>query len=557
MTASLKYERLKINENKCRYSFEEENNDFEALEKLAEHFPQSFTFNDILKKAEASELNFFESKIQNLDIKEQILLNSLREIKMSLKNDESKYILFEPQETENIDYNKSINIFNEINKVVHKTLHKKKMINGKEIKECIFYDDLNKQLTELDEIDKNISNLKLKNKYFEFIGIKSIMISLTNLMMELIQNYLAKNEKLVNNKENEEGGDQDKNIDFDLEKIEKLNLIEANIFEDIYKDFVVQSNVCSELEEYFKLSLNSFREKYQMNFTLSELYTDIFWNNIFHNKKLCSLFINSYLNDEIYGDIKIYLQKILKIIYSAQIPLKHQIVDLLGLHELENNEENDLMTLIVSEKTRNHPKIIKLEIEKENANKKNQKILEEENTKNININKIIESNNIKTVETNKYNNIIIANDISKIKNKKQIIIAENNDSNDNNIEINVESNDKEKEKKIKEEKNHLNKKKSNANIGLDDMEHKTVDEIFNYINDDQIVRNKKKKKSRKNRKAKKEENNIEENTEEIEDNIVIKFKEDLSDKFIHAKTITKIKPFFSEEWINKITTNYN
>ena len=77
-----------------------------------------------------------------------------------------------------------------------------------------------------------------------------------------------------------------------MEKIENLNIIEANIFEDIYKDFVVQSNICSsELEEYFKQSLNNFRDKYQMNFTLSELYTDIFWNSIFHNKKLCTLFI--------------------------------------------------------------------------------------------------------------------------------------------------------------------------------------------------------------------------------------------------------------------------
>lgn len=549
MTASIKYERLKINDNKCRYLFEEENNDFETLEKLEDY---TLSFKDILIKAETSELNYFESKIQNLDIKEQILLNSINDIKISLKNDDSNFILFEAQKTENIEYNKSKNIFNEIDKIVHKTLHKKKMINGKEIKECILFDDLNKQLTDLIDIDKKISNLKKGNKYFEFIGIKSIMISLTNLMTELIQNYLAKNEKFVNNKVNEEEGDIDKKIEFDLEKIENLNLIEANIFEDIYKDFVVQSNLCSsELEEYFKLSLNNFRDKYQMNFTLSELYTDIFWNSIFHNKKLCTLFINSYFNDELYGDIKIYLNKILKIIFCVQIPLKHQIVELLSLNQLENNEENDLMTLIVNRKNYNHAKIIKAEKEKENINKKNQKKVEEENT--INTNKIIE-NNFKSVENIKYN-IITANDISIIKNRKQI--QENNDNN-NNADLNIENNEKEKEKKVKEEKNpnYLNKKKSNSNIGMDDMENKTVDEIFNYINDDKIVKNKKKKKSRKNRKAKKGENNVEENQEEIEDNIVIKFKEDLSDKLIHASAITKIKPIISEEWI-KIISNYN
>ena len=269
MTASLKYERLKINENQCRYSFDEENNDLEALEKIEDY---TISIKDLLIKAETSELNFFESKIQSLDIKEQILLNSIRDIKISLKNDESKFILFETQKNENIEYDKSMSISNEINKIVHKTLHKKKMINGKETKECIFYDDLNRQITESEDIDKKISNLKKGNKYYEFIGIKSIMISLTNLMTELIQNYLAKNEKLINNKIKEEGDDLDKKIEFDMEKIENLNIIEANIFEDIYKDFVVQSNICSsELEEYFKQSLNNFRDKYQMNFTLSEL----------------------------------------------------------------------------------------------------------------------------------------------------------------------------------------------------------------------------------------------------------------------------------------------
>ena len=157
MTASLKYERLKINENQCRYSFDEENNDLEALEKIEDY---TISIKDLLLKAETSEYNFFESKIQSLDIKEQILLNSIRDIKISLKNDESKFILFETQKNENNEYDKSMSISNEINKIVHKTLHKKKMINGKETKECIFYDDLNKQLTNAEDIAKKISILK-------------------------------------------------------------------------------------------------------------------------------------------------------------------------------------------------------------------------------------------------------------------------------------------------------------------------------------------------------------------------------------------------------------
>jgi hypothetical protein len=230
------------------------------------------------------------------------------------------------------------------------------MINGKEIKECIFYEDLNGQILEFREnltfndIDKLISGLKEKNKFFEFVAIKSIMISLTNLMTELIQNYLEKNERLISSIINEENK-EDKKYDFEFKNLENYIKFEVNIFEDIYKDFVSLSNLCSsELEELFILSINNFREKYQMHFTLSELFTDIFWNIIFHNKKLCTLFINSYCNDEIYGDIKTCLKKILKTIFDVNIPLKHQIVELLGLHQLENNDKNDLMTLIVNQK---------------------------------------------------------------------------------------------------------------------------------------------------------------------------------------------------------------
>ena len=561
MNPSLHYEQQEINENKCSYSFEEEKDiDFQKL--MSEQLPKDYSFNikDIIFKTEKSEINYFKARIENLDIKEKILLTSINKIKEGIENDELQYIEFDNNKNiknDNNYYTIGNKIFKAIDKMVHKTLHKKRMINGKESKECIFYDDF-KSLNEFGEnikyidLDKLICNLKEGNKEFEFITIKSIMISITNVITEYIKKYLSINENSFNNKINEESKENKKN-EFDLDN---FNITEANIFEDIYNDFVSQCNLCSsELENNFIYSLDSFRVKFQMNFTLSELFTDIFWNIIFHNKKLCILFIKSYLNEEIYGDIKIYLKRILKIIMDVNIPLKHQIVELLGLHQLENYEKNDLMTLIVSEKNNHHNEIIKLEIEKENLNKinNNKKIEDEKNNinKNSEKNNLI-NNNMKNVENIKYN-IITANDISTIKNKTQPLLSV---CNNNNMILNKENNNKKekenKEKDIKKDennKNYLNKK--NKEKFLDDMEHKTVDEIYNYINDDKIVKIKKKKKSRKNKKIKKEE--IEQNQEDIEDSIVIKFKEDLNDTFIHAGTITKIKPIISENWIKYIS----
>ena len=567
MTTTLKYERLEINENKCRYLFEEESNDFEALEKLDIN---DNTFNDLLLKAEVSKLNFFEEKIKHMDIKEQIFLKLIYDIKLSMKNDDSQIIIFETPKSLNNDYTEKAKlIFKEINRVVHKNLHNKKMENGKEIKECIFFDDLNKQIINLEKnnsIDNIICTLKEGNEYFENIAMQSIMISLSNLMTEFVQNYLSKNEKLIRNKIGEENVEyEDKKIDFDLEIIENLNLIESNIFKDIYKDFVYQSNICSsELEEYLKLNLDSFRKKNQINFTLSELYTDIFWNSIFHSKKFCSLFINSYLNEEMYGDIKETLQKIIDIIYYSQ-PIKNQIVDILGLYKLGNTEEYDLMTQIKELKKINNEKIKQSEIEKEkekekmkkNDGKNNENILNSNKIIGKNINIIKEDNNKKNIETINYP-IITANDISIYKNRKQLGLTETN-SNDNKCVLNLENKNekenKQNKKKEKEEnnKNYLNKKKSKDSIILDDMEHKTVDEIYEYINNDKIVKSKKKKKSRKNKKAKKEEIIIGENQEGPEDSIVVQFKEDVNEKCIHAGSITKIKPIISEKWIQKIS----
>ena len=562
MNASLKYERLEIIENKCRYSFEKESNDIENIEKLvseqlnSKDCPLSL---DFLINTEQNEFNFFKERIQKLDIKEQILLNTLNDIKSEIKDEDAPIIQFDTNSNKKSDNNNesiSNNIFNSISMMVHKILHKKKMINGKEVKECTIYDNLSEVNIEI------FQNLKEENKFYEFIAIKSIMISITNLMKELIHNYLEKNKKLMMISENKE----DRN--FDLGK-EEMNIIEANIFEDIYNDFIFKSNLCSsDLEEFFILSLNCFRKKYQMNFTLSELFTDIFWNSIFHNKELCTLYINSYLNNEIYGDIKISLKNIAKIILKVNIPLKHQIVELLGLHQLEAKEKNDLMTLIESQKKKYHWEITKSEKEKEKLNKIN--FIKKDEEINLNSNSIdfknedknIEkkSNNMINIENNIKFNVIKANDISIIKHKKQKqAINEskpsNVNSNDNNKE-NVKEKQNENKEKGDSHKNDL-KKNNNENDNIMDFEHKTVDEIYNYINGDKIVKNKRKKKSRKNKKAKKEETIPDENQEEIVDNIVLQFKQDLSDKLIHARYITKIKPIISEEWIKKIISSYN
>jgi hypothetical protein len=203
-------------------------------------------------------------------------------------------------------------------------------------------------------------------------------------MTELISFYMNLYEKMVeNNKKKIEEEQERGNASFSQENENGEELLKFSnfdeIFSEIYNDFVTKSNICSELEEYFKYSLESFKTKYQMNFTLSELFSDIFWNSIFHNKILCQIFIKSYSKYD-YGDIKIDLKKIMKVIFDTHFPLKHQIVELLGLHQIESNENEDLMTLIVNMKNEHHREIVESEREKDNL-KHIQRIKEKEKEK--------------------------------------------------------------------------------------------------------------------------------------------------------------------------------
>ena len=595
-----------INEGKFRYSIDGEPEGLESIEKLITESIQKespFSLKALLQNSEMTEFNFLNMKFPSLEIKDNILLEVINEIKQDLPEEEKKIILFEPNFGEigknglnNITKGTIMSIYNSINKVIHKILHGKKKL---EEKNCVFLEENGKKFEISEdykntENDKKICNLKEKNKIYEFIAIKSLMISITNYMKELIDSYIINYNKLKEEQEKKiEKEENGKNVtDIPNEEKQDDEIIKSNnfdeIFSEIYKDFVTKSNICSELEEYFKYSLESFKNKYQMNFTLSELFTDIFWNSIFHNKILCQIFIDSYSSDD-YGDIKIDLKKIMKVIFGASIPLKHHIVELLGLNQIEINEKKDLMTLIIDMKNKFHSEIVKSEKEKENFKQKQrmkelkEKVIIQEKNENNNVNstnKITDegnniinnkiNNNKENLNDNKNNlqnnkseikiddnircNIIKAHDIRAFKQNRlkaaTSLLVE--DGKNNNIILGVENN---------MDKNENNDKKNNKDInddGVPDFSHKTVDEIINYINDDKIIdkstKGKRKKKSRKNKRAKKEEALAEQNKNQIEDSLVLKFKEDLSNEFIHANMITKIKPAISENWIKFISS---
>ena len=488
-----------------------------------------------LKKLDIkTEIECFYSQINNCSIKERLVLETLLKINQSCSNSKKTKVLSykdivqsfnDKSKKKNSYYNEDYfnidnKIFNEIDTIVHKTLHKKTIVDGKSVKICSIYNDLNtvalKEKENFEYIDKLINTFNKRGTYknMEFLAIKTIVVALINLTEELINNYFIKSTEInLNNIMDEEyyfSEDGDNNES-------GLIIFKPNLFETILNDYVFTSNMCPFLENYFIESFNNFREKYQISFSLSELFTDIFWNCIFHNKILSNKFISIYIgNDNCCKNIRIALSKIIKIISDISFALKSKVLQLLSLSYLENKNDIDLMTAIVELKNTNRDLI------------KNENIISHVNNK-MGIN-------------------------------QEYMEFSANNNNDNNNTSKKESKNNSEIKMEKKEKNENNDEKENKvnELNESDLEHKTVDELYNYINDNQGMKSKKKKRTKK-KKAKKLENK---NKEFIEDNdnkaneedlVVKQFKIDLLQKVVNANEINKIKPVLSDKWIQMIS----
>ena len=479
--------------------------------------------NNSFKQIEVKkEIECFYSQINNCSIKERLVLTTLINISKSSKNIiNSKYLSYNDiiqnnsqEKNDNIfdnedELNLDNRIFVAVERVAHKTLHKSQIINGKNKKLCSIYNDIDSmEFKETDNInynniDKLINNLKKKenHEHLEFIAIKAIIIGIINLTQELINEYLKSGED-ININFNILNEDYLFSEDDDIDE-NKIIILKPYIFETIFNDYVFTSNMCPFLENYFIESFNNFRNKYKIAFTLTELFTDIFWNCIFHNKILNNKFINICIGNDCGSEkIRGILNKIIKIISDISIPLKSQIFSILTLNNIENEDDIDLMTSIIIQK-------------------------------NINRNLIKSENIINNVNRTSIN----AEYINILNNDKKDDFTEN--KNDN----------KEEEKKL------------DNSINEDNLENKTVDEVFNFINDNNKEIKSKKKKRTKKKKNKKTENEIKalnenDNNKDNEDDIIFqKFKEDIEKNVIDANEINKVKPKVPDSWV-KMISNY-
>ena len=527
------------------------------------------------KEFSKSDLEEAQNLIKKCSPDEQSILISILEVQLSLQGNENNYVKYEKINDKNIEKIEK-NIYWVITCEIHKKVHKEKS-EFQEYCHCV-KDQKEKYILgseynfKYENIDSIICKLKSMNKNLEFIAIKSIFISFYNMTCEFIQKYLEIIEYNKKNKNNE-----------------------YYIFEYIMNDYVYIIDKIKFLNSDFKQSLDCFIKTFHINFTLENLFKDIFFNSLFHNQQIGFLYIQGFIHTN--SDIKIILKKILDLINNIQSPLNKNISKILDIENLFEYRL-DLATKVL-EQMEQLPICVgvgKCEIKKDEENgeilrkkeiiyirgkigKNNKNDDFSENVSRINMEKIfmdLNEDDSRTIIREK----IIINKINKRENKdkksdidddleeekekeKEKInnIKENKDINNNNSEKNDENKNININNKVQNEfkDNNINKeeenKKDNKEKEKMNMDNKSIEEIYEYINKDNKVKNKKKNKRRnKANRLKKNKNKNENNNENNipEDPLVTQFKNDLKEIFISANTITKIKPSISESWIKTI-----
>ena len=521
------------------------------------------------KEFSKSDIEEAQNLIKKCSPDEQSILISILEIQLSLEGKENNYIKYEKINEKIIEKN----IYWVITCEIHKRLHKKKT-EFEEYCHCI-KDQKEKYILgsghnfKYENIDSIICKLKCSNKNIEFISIKSIYISFFNLTCEFIEKYI---EIIAYNKKN--------------------GINEFLIFEYIINDYTYIIDKINFLNLDFKQSLECFISFFNIKFSFENLFKDIFFNLLFHNKIIGFLFIQGFIHSD--SDIKKILKNILNLISDIKTPFCKNVGKILGVDNLMEIK-CDLTTKIL-EQIEQLPICVgvgKCEIKNDKDNgeilrkkeiiyirgkigRKNNgedKFDFSEKFPHLNMEKIFmdlndDDNSSRTIIREK----IIINKINKKErnddndaqeekeksyNKKENITNTNNDNNNskndeenNKVSINNNKNDTKSNTNREEEKIKDNKEKDKENF-----DNKSIEEIYEYINKDSKNKNKKKNKKRNKGRGKKNKNkNVNNNSEsnDAEDPLVIQFKNDLSEELIFANSITKIKPYISENWIKTI-----
>lgn len=216
--------------------------------------------------------------------KETIILKSI--IAFNKDNNKPNIKYFQKRELNysknNNESNIQIEIYTNINLVIVKTFNN----NMNE-------SDYNK----LNELKERFTNLEI----FVF---KSLITSIMNFILDWANNIAHLN-SLLDNENNDSNN--------------------SEVFLIIFNKYNEMKKICQNIEKDFNLIFDKIKKEVDIDFTLIELFTDLFWDFIFKIQQINCIFSEVYIKDNIDKKIKNIIDEIINLLFSIKIPLKKKL----------------------------------------------------------------------------------------------------------------------------------------------------------------------------------------------------------------------------------------
>ena len=213
--------------------------------------------------------------------KETIILKSI--IAFNKDNNKPNIKYFQKRELNysknNNESNIQIEIYTNINLIIVKTFNN----NMNE-------SDYNK----LNELKERFTNLEI----FVF---KSLITSIMNFILDWANNIAHLN-SLLDNENNDSNN--------------------SEVFLIIFNKYNEMKKICQNIEKDFNLIFDKIKKEVDIDFTLIELFTDLFWDFIFKIQQINCIFSEVYIKDNIDKKIKNIIDEIINLLFSIKIPLK-------------------------------------------------------------------------------------------------------------------------------------------------------------------------------------------------------------------------------------------
>ena len=434
------------------------------------------------------------NNFDNLEVKEKIIIEALTEVNKSNFRDKEDDLDVYEFDLEDYYFNKKYkNIITsysseedlEFEKNVYEFIDNRIKLYYKSFKNTKPH-ELEEKKTDIKKFSNEIKKILMYEKKvpnYKCLGFKSIIMSLFSLIIDLLSNSRF---LIPFHKKHHE------NLPFDSDS----NLL---IFIDLYTKYNKIKEIFPYLEKDFKELIQNFLDEVNMQISLSDIFTDLFWDHVFKNRNINHKFTNVYISNNIkknlsYEKSKSTMDKIIDILINCEQPYKKIIGQMLHLPYM-NRESLFLMVNIIDNKKK--------------------------------YNYVIEDNKDDTLE------------------KKEVDTNSNTNINENNNNIIIENNNN-------EISNNINNNKSQKKENNKNTDNFSLEEMYNYIQSDENSQ-KNKKKSKKHKKKKKK-NNEKENEEEIVENdpVVEEFIQYFNDFNEKNTGCVKIKPRISQEWIESI-----